>query len=337
MTTSKPSVAIFGIGPSGLAAAQAVVNTTGTLPNLFADRRRKSELHGCQFLHKPIPLTGDIPETRVNYQMQGDPGDYRVKVYGPNWHGSISPDSYTGVQQAWDIRATYDALWNRFLTPIETGNGRPIELFSQWDINARSLAEREAELRDRFDLIFSTIPLPALCLRRDEHQFVAQEIWAMGEAPTQEVPIDALDDTVICNGNRYPSWYRLSRIFGHTTAEWSTEGPKPPYENVRKVVKPLWTDCDCFPWIDRVGRYGAWMKGVLVSDVYELVSLRVKNHSNYTIMTRRKDWCFHCGRIAYQARANDLANGTLYRCQNGHNWEVLDAERRDRTRAHVHD
>jgi len=320
MSTSRPNVAILGVGPSGLAAAHAVWMKTGKKPTFFSAQAEKSKLYGCQYLHNELPGI-EVESARINYCLDGTPGDYRVKVYGANWNGGVSPEGLQGVRSAYDIRQTYDALWEAYIAH------RP-EMFYLWEIDGAGLVERKAELQDRFDLIISTIPATALCLRRDEHTFVSREIWAMGDSPYQKVPFrDGFpDNTVRCNGMPYPGWYRMSRIFGHTTVEWPGDARKPPIDGVKRVSKPLWTDCDCLPWVERFGRYGAWMKGVLVSDVYELAHLRLSNYMLHAINTKRKDWCFRCGRVAVRMQKLEVPTDVQYFCQDGHAWEVSNGQ-----------
>jgi hypothetical protein len=320
MSTNRPTVAILGIGPSALAIAHAVWINTGKKPTFFSVNSNKSGLYGCQYLHDELPLIA-APSTRINYKLDGTIGDYSVKVYGPNWNGAVSPSNLQGIQTAFDIRATYNRLWEDYIAH------RP-EMLYIWDIDGRDLMEREAELRDRFDLIISTIPATALCLRRGEHKFASREIWAMGDSPYQKVPFrDGFpNNTVRCNGMRYPGWYRMSRIFGHTTVEWPGAGKKPPFEGVRRIAKPLWSDCDCLPWVERLGRYGAWMKGILVTDVFEQASLRIKNETQQTVLTDRGDWCLRCGRIAVRMQQIGSPKDLQYFCQGGHSWETSDGK-----------
>jgi hypothetical protein len=118
-----------------------------------------------------------------------------------------------------------------------------------------------------------------LCQRG--HYFLGVEILA------GEFSVGLPDNTVICNGEIFPSWYRASNVFGHQYAEWSTETKSPsgnvmrrPPIPLRSVVKPLETNCDC--WIQypeekedgwtkfvRLGRYGKWHKKELTHHAFE--------------------------------------------------------------------
>src|SRR3546814_9008500 len=49
-----------------------------------------------------------------------------------------------------------------------------------------------------------------------------------------KLPYHAQPNTVICNGEQSPSWYRLANVFGRTTVEWPGYMPKPPINSVSK-------------------------------------------------------------------------------------------------------
>jgi hypothetical protein len=244
--------------------------TVFTAPNQDGEPA-KSELHGCQYLHAFIPGTNLPPAGRpVRYLLDGMPEQYRRKVYGGGWNGQVSPDEYgpEANHSAWDLRQTYDLLWERFASRIF-----PLHLTPQ----AASMMARQPGQR-----VFCTVPAPALCLRPEEHKFAAQSIWAIGTIDSHwregvdpkpklppRLPYLAPGDTVQCNAQDAPRWYRAATVFGHSTLEWPA-GPKPPISGVVAVQKPLSTDCDCHvgkAW-HRLGRYGRWAKGVLVHEAY---------------------------------------------------------------------
>ena len=270
----KKRVVVFGAGPAGLIAAQAAEDAgrevfVFTAPDARGNPR-KSELHGCQYLHAPIPrFSRDAsgPQRLVRYHLKGSSEDYRRKVYGDNWDGEVSPDEYGPEQDhyAWDLRDTYDRLWGAWFSRI-----------TAMDLSPR-MAGGLSEVRGQISLC--TVPAPALCLHPDEHKFVSQGIWAMGsrvpsgnETPENYLPYRAPDMTVECNAEVAPRWYRAATVFGHSTIEWPA-GPKPPISGVVAVNKPLSTDCTCHgrPTWHRIGRYGEWRKGVLTHSVYERV------------------------------------------------------------------
>src|SRR4051812_44452720 len=77
----------------------------------IVSRKGKSALYGGQYLHQPIPVLTQGDPITVGYTLRGSSDDYRLKVYGPMWSGSVSPEDLEGEHTAWDIRATYDELW----------------------------------------------------------------------------------------------------------------------------------------------------------------------------------------------------------------------------------
>lgn len=243
---------VLGCGPAGLMSAHAAVMLGYTVS--IHSKKRKSEMYGAQYLHRPIPLISKPEEKfEVSYVLQGTEEEYRRKVYGPTWNGTVSPEDLTEAHPGWDIRAAYDRLWG---------------LMSELIIDTEFKTPADvARLIDRYDddhVWASSIPATVLCGMREQHSFASQEVYAIGDAPERGIfcPIEVQPQTVFCNGETVPSWYRASNILGYRTAEWP-EGKKPPIEGVAKITKPLATTCDCLPFVHRVGRYGKWEKGVL--------------------------------------------------------------------------
>lgn len=247
------NVVILGCGPAGLIAAQGALDA-GADDITIISRARKSDLFGAQYLHEPIPGIDCGEPVQVSYSLQGDPMDYRLKVYGDLWDGTVSPEDLQESHEAWDIRAAYDRLWDKFGNAVYDVNLSP-----GFIINLDQSAE----------LIISSVPRPLTCIMG--HAFQSTMIYAAGDAPRLgiKVPYTCSRNSVICNGYREVSWYRLSNIFDHTTVEWpgSLKMP-PPVATAGEVIKPLRTNCDCLPNIVHVGRYGRWEKGVLSHQSY---------------------------------------------------------------------
>lgn len=248
-------VAVLGCGPAGLVATHAAVEA-GADVRVFS-KLRKSELFGAQYLHEPIPGFDPGPSQRINYALLGTIDDYRRKVYGPTYDGSVSPGSLAPGHLAYDIRHTYDQLWAAYSSLITRAVVNPLWLSRAYG---------------RFDVVLNTIPLPSLCDSR-RHRFDGQSIWALGDAPSrgQHVPrpYGIEEGDVICNGLPDPPWYRASLIFGHATIEWSYGGANSSPDFAAVVWKPIWNNCDCWPWVTMLGRYGRWQKGVLVHHTYQ--------------------------------------------------------------------
>jgi len=267
-------IAVLGSGPAGLMSAAAALSASGDSTGgdlTIFSINGKSKLYGAQYLHAPIPSYTDERRSGwrvVTYTMVGHPEDYRLKVYGPMWDGSVSPEDLEETHHAWDIRQTYDALWDDFKDHIVSVRIDPAGL--------AALVSGLTVYGD-FDLIINTIPRPMLCPKG--HQFRSTSIWAAGEAPDLGIDLARFScppETVICNGDPTPSWYRVSNIFGHKTVEWP-ENTKPPIPSAASVTKPLDTNCDCHEGkVLHVGRYGKWQKGVLTHHAYQEVLEHVK-------------------------------------------------------------
>jgi hypothetical protein len=246
-------VTILGCGPAGLAAAAAVVSS-GHRATVLSNTVLPSQQYGCQYLHAPIPGFEDVPHTTVKYSLIGSPEEYRAKVYGGSWQGKVSPEDFIGEHEAWDIRKTYLRMWDRFIF------GGKADFYQipaiadgilPWPVYA-----------NRPDLIISTIPAPAMCYRQ-EHEFHYHTIFANGT--TDAIPYP--EDAIVCDGTEEHDWYRISRVFGYQTTEWPAY-PRDPAQECAVVPKPLVTDCDCYPEIHRIGRYGKWQKSYLVHQAY---------------------------------------------------------------------
>jgi hypothetical protein len=250
-------VVILGCGPAGLLAAHAVRWAGGEV--LLVSKPGKSDLFGCQYLHAPIPGLAHFnqPGEPVRYRVNGTPEMYKEKVYGSEYRGSVSADEYgTGEPHlAWDLRRAYDELWAVW--------GRRVHPFDLDSVDIDSLEKAEA------DLFISTVPAPVLCEKSEEHFFLRESVWAVGDAPErlQYTTYQPPPFTVECNGLENPRWYRAANVFGYCTVEWPGY-PKPPVSGVARVKKPLRTNCDCRPKWLRLGRYGRWEKGYLAHQAF---------------------------------------------------------------------
>lgn len=249
--------AVLGCGPAGLFAAHAFAEA-GWQVDIFSNKRR-SEMYGAQYLHRPIP--GLLArKTVVTYDLLGTKEEYRLKVYGPDSGGILtSPEELKGQHMAWDIRAAYWDAWDRYADLITHAPN-----MNHDDVRSAVLAG------GRYQRVVSSLPAHALCGAEGQHRFVAQKVWAVGDAPERGVfcPIPCDRDLVLCNGQAEVGWYRVSNVFGYRTAEWP-DSRKPPVDGLAAVHKPLYTDCSCLPDVVRVGRYGTWTKGVLSHEAYE--------------------------------------------------------------------
>jgi len=249
------SVAILGCGPSGLMVAHAAA-MLGWDFRIYS-KKRKSQLFGSQYLHNPIPGMTDGPAAIVEYHLEGTPEEYRRKVYGPSWDGTVSPEDLEQDHYAWDIRQTYDKMYAAYEAEIQ-------------DQSFDTVGERAGIslwLKGNHDLVISTVPRKIWANPGD--QFLSSRVWAYGDAPElgQHTPFRPRDFTVICDGTKDVGWYRASNIFGHCTIEWP-EDSKPPLDGISLVEKPLSHNSTAASDFIHLGRYGAWQKGVLTTDVF---------------------------------------------------------------------
>lgn len=239
-------VAILGCGPAGLIAAHAAT-LQGCEVTVYSDKH-KSPMGGAQYLHEPVPgINNDEPDGMITYAKMGSADGYALKVYGD----ADAPTSWeqfeVGDHMAWSLRNTYNALWDLYERRVD---------------NRHMSAQVLAEVALHHDLVISSIPAFNLCSSAT-HKFHKARIMLHPSSPS------AIDNLVVYSGREEDRWYRTSTIFGE---QW-TECPA----GVQKVVqgafwstgyKPLDTDCDCFPEVVRVGRFGKWKKGVLVHQVF---------------------------------------------------------------------
>lgn len=247
-------VLILGCGPAGLMAAHAAAKFGANFA--VYSKRRKSFMNGAQYLHAPIPGMSVSPSFTIRYQLSGDADVYRDKVYGDR-KVEVSPESLVGNHDAWDIRETYDRLWDAYSDSVFDEDITPERLhylMRGW----------------KPDLVISTIPAKILC-HNSQHKFESEEIWS-----TDKSQIYLRENTVLCNGAKEFSWYRVSKIQGHENTEWpgSYRGyhgriPGGAEGRLWRVVKPISTTCSCFPMVHRMGRYGKWTKGVLSHHAWE--------------------------------------------------------------------
>ena len=253
------TVVVFGAGPAGLLAVHAAVQA-GADVDLYS-LPEKSQLYGSQYLHMPIPGVPCGDPRIISVEFNGTPDLYRRKVYGENYTGPVSPGSVASGHAAWDIRAMYDWLWEKYGSWIVPMN------------MSRANVDDVYQMSLRYDFAFCSVPLKPLCHTGPDdkpHAWHSQAAYAVGDAPDLGVscPIGCHDETIRYDGTRDVGWYRSSRIFEHTTCEWPAHGRKPPLQNIASITKPLWTDCNCFPNWNRIGRYGEWKKGVLTHHAY---------------------------------------------------------------------
>jgi hypothetical protein len=255
---------ILGCGPAGIFAAHAAVEAGHDVTILSIPR--KSHMRGAQYLHRPIPgLSPDEDAPfQIEYALRGTIDGYREKVYGDR-DVDVSVDSLVGKHDAWDIRKAYDAGFDRYQHLI-----RDFTFSTDPDVPQMELPEA--------DLTFSTIPAKLLC-QDDACAWESEWIWSTDSVRgahrsmyfNEDFDGTFQDNKVLCSGDPDDFWYRISIIDGWENTEWPLDKkPRVPEAAGRlwRVEKPIATDCHCAPDIRRLGRYGAWRKGVLADSAY---------------------------------------------------------------------
>lgn len=268
--TKGQRIVVLGCGPAGIFAAHAA-HMMGAEVEIYS-RKRRSEMFGAQYLHRPIPgLTSSGPEA-IGYSLMGTAEQYAEKVYGDERPQFVSPDTLVGRHNGWDIREAYYAGYAAYEDRITD-----VKIDKQAFYGAHTDEQApifEAMMDWPRTQIISTIPAYLICARA--HTFTGRSIWAIGDAPErgQHVDIPVPPNEVICNGEPSPSWYRAANVFGHKTIEWPLHS-KPPLADVAEVRKVVSTDCKCWqPKVWRAGRVGTWSKRVLSdSAFYSTVSM----------------------------------------------------------------
>lgn len=262
---------VFGCGPAGLMATHALAALGHDV--IVVSKKRKSEMYGAQYLHMPIPGMTEKPGREISYLLRGTAEEYKTKVYGRTLPRGmhVSPEEHGGDHMAWDIRSTYDNLWDTYG-----------EYVQEQDLTSASISDIKKHLAA--DFAFTTVPAHQTCVN-DEHSFMYEEVWAVGDAPERGVfcPVSVEPYTIVCNGEEAPAWYRASNVFNRKTAEWPV-AHKPPIDNISLVQKPLRTTCDCHPGIIRLGRFGKWEKGILSTDAWTTTRGVMERRGNQQVL-----------------------------------------------------
>lgn len=268
-------IVVLGCGPAGIFAAHAAVRAGFDISQVqIVSNKRRSEMYGAQYLHSPIPGLSIGDSDRISYELRGTADKYAQKVYGEERPSFVSPDALLGTHDAWDIRDAYYRGYAEYEDRIIHMPGIDANSLMPGSLGASNCIWPLLDAKDV--QIISTIPLHKICKARDRHTFKGRRIWTVGTAPERGQTIDWADipaQTVICNGEDSPSWYRASNVFGYKTLEWaygdSDNRTRPPYDGVVETSKVVSTDCNCYRgriWF--AGRTGTWDKNVLAHMAY---------------------------------------------------------------------
>jgi len=249
-------VAVLGCGPAGLLAAHALKRNNHE--PIILSKKVKSTIFGAQYLHRPIPgITSETPDFNVHVWKIGTKEGYAEKVYGDR-NAEVSWDSFhPGEYAAWDMRQAYDKLWEMYDSQI-----------FEAPING---AGDVIHLMENYPVIFCSIPRNLMC--RGGHEFKGQPIQVL-HGHSDDSP--AMNE-MIYNGSEGeetdPTWYRFSNINGYRAWEYREGQARTVYGGDRYQlslgIKPLSNKCDCWPSLQRIGRFGKWEKGELTHHAFE--------------------------------------------------------------------
>jgi hypothetical protein len=248
-------IAVLGCGPAGLMSAWAA-KEMGHDVRIFSNPQ-KSVLGGSQYLHVPIPgLTPDEPTADLTILKFGTAKGYALKVYDDVTRETSWDQFDQGKHGIWNLRETYEHLWNYFGWLVT-------------DLGKMSFQD-VVTLSTNYDLVFSSLPMKAVCRQPLRHGFQSQTVWisydhapGLGGSQLPDIPNHHMVYNGEIGGTR---WYRSSNLYGIR----STEFPGVMPECIR-ITKPLSHECNCFDMMGNVqfvGRYGKWEKGVLAHDAY---------------------------------------------------------------------
>jgi hypothetical protein len=242
-------VAILGCGPAGLLAAHAVHSALpASRVRIFAPGARPSPVPGGVYVHRAIPgLTSEHPDGFVTFHKLGTAEGYAAKVYGDRNIPTSWRKFREGPAPAWHLAPMYQRLWSKWKDNILDVEITPDEIGS---------------LTRTYDLVVCSAPGYVACERG--HDFPSLPVWMEEDAPD-----GVKHNMMIYSGSPYEKWFRSSDIFGIRTTEYREQPPHLDPIELKHGIKVMATDCDCFPSVLRVGRWGEWRPGVLLHHAYE--------------------------------------------------------------------
>lgn len=261
-------VAVLGCGPAGLVIADKLSEHPNVKSVDIFSRPQKSVISGAQYMHANIGwFCGGPPDLEVEIIKSGSGRGYAHNVYNDFDAKTSWVRFRPGTMFGWDMKLAYNQLWNVY-------GGDVIDL----DVTAGVIRE----MLGRYDKVFSTIPLRSICTQPHHHSFYAQKVAIIHGDGSSDL-IKGVNDGDIMYYNGVPPelggfrWYRFSQLNKYQSWEyaehyWDGELQQlQPWHRVTVLEKPLMTNCDCYPGLIRMGRYGAWDKNVLTHQLPEKV------------------------------------------------------------------
>jgi hypothetical protein len=248
-------IAILGCGPSGMFAAHAAAEEGHTV-RIFSIPN-KTSVFGGKYLRSPIPGLAE-DKFKIDYRTMGSLEKIEDRV------GEV----VVGVYDGWNLRSAYWDAWDKYRN-----------LILPWD------AQRDW-IPQTFDMVFSTIPAPLLCLSNDKSGITVEEELEGTRCKFSSETILSVSGTprvlgsdknvILCTGGD-EFWFRASRINGQEITEYKSDildrFPRIAIfgygQSVRKTIVPSESTCTCRPEIVRSGTYGLWSSEALSHESYD--------------------------------------------------------------------
>lgn len=260
-------IAILGCGPAGMLAAHAAREHDVTV---YSAEAKPSLIYGAQYIHESIPgLTDESTWEEVAFAKIGDAEGYASKVYG-NFGASTSWELFDGTVRAYPMLDVYQKAWLKYSKHIKEFRVTSADI--EW-------------LCAGHDLVLCSIPADRLC-QNGRHEFSKVWIWSA------QAGYVGVRNLIVYSGRVSDKWYRASNLFGFSQIEfpgtvipkqiggqdfiWFDNRRVPVYEG----IKPTITNCDCHRHQEnfwRIGRFGTWQKGVLVTNAYRDAELAIRD------------------------------------------------------------
>lgn len=254
-------IAVLGCGPSGLMAAHAIARN-GHIPKIYS-KKIPTQVTKNMYLQRFLPgLDMMLGRDEIMYDRRGYKEGYASKVYGSRTAKCSWDDLSFGIKPMWSLGPVYAELWM---------------LYEDHITDVKLEEEDVVEVCQRHPIVFSTLPAPSLCT--NGHKFEEVKI-SIAEFKT--IHVDKRN-RMVYSGRSQDKWHRFSLIngitaFEYTISEEELRARSPIALNIKKGVKPVGNNCDCWPELTRVGRWAQWCRGILNHHPYEQVTGILASH-----------------------------------------------------------
>jgi len=252
-------IAIFGSGVSGLFAYWACEQRGFEDKEItfYSNKIEKPFALGFQYLHEKcgLDLKNYLLREEIlqkTFPLKISSLMYSLKVYGNiNTYNSVSKlltRTIATSNNIYNLNDAIEILWNKYKDKIIVSNQIK---------DIRNLIE----VRNDFDIIFSTIPLNLL--------FPA-EYFEYSTSYVMSCPIDNPTNCVYYDVSLGSSVFRLGVLFNNFFVESTEKLRYGDFVPIKKVVT-FTGDMKLPENINLIGRYGAWDKAILAHNVYKIV------------------------------------------------------------------